>query len=390
MIKKLYVFLILLTCLMPFKLAQAVPGPEVKSNDAACPDSGLLGAGMIKYICWDCVLPVVLFGNGVGGNPAMPEGRYTALGCQCQIGSSPIYSFGAATGLRPMAIVAEVVRNPHCSPLLGGNSGMFGQSLLYSSNKKVKTGDGSERQYYNVNTWKFPLLSMVEALLDKNCNGGSTLFSLVGVATLSPYWKCDECSFAFNPEAAMFANPFFIMLATMDGLGVTASPDGWGNKKLRDTWLSVVGSWGSSLYPLTGNVPHSSSPPQGTVLVAAKAIALEHRLGRARRTMGADGLCGGAIYPFLPKTQYKISQVFPFPQAKNQSPDPVLGPIPGAPPACGGNTGTPCPKGGPPRSPCCNQFGESTLRWNEWRNMPGFEDYIYLVFRWTDCCILYL
>jgi conjugal transfer pilus assembly protein TraU len=143
-------------------------------------------------------------------------------------------------------------------------------------------------------------------------------------------------------------------LAIADGTMLTASPNGWGNSEERDSWFWTIGTWSGSLYPLTGNLPHSSSTPRESALVAAKSLALSHRVGQARKTMGEDNMCGGSIYPMLPKTQYKISQVFPQAQAS---------------------------------APCCNQLGETSMIWNEWRNQPGYDDYLFLIFRWTDCCI---
>jgi len=32
-------------------------------------------------------------------------------------------------------------------------------------------------------------------------------------------------------------------------------------------------------------------------------------------------------------------------------------------------------------------IGATSFRWGEWRNIPGYEDYIYLVWRWKDCCL---
>jgi hypothetical protein len=32
-------------------------------------------------------------------------------------------------------------------------------------------------------------------------------------------------------------------------------------------------------------------------------------------------------------------------------------------------------------------LGETPFRWGEYRNIPGYEDYIYWVWRWMDCCL---
>jgi conjugal transfer pilus assembly protein TraU len=227
-------------------------------------------------------------------------------------------------------------------------------SMQKGQAKKADTDDGEKKYYKNANSWSFPLLYMIEALLDKNCTGDATTINLIGLSSISPTWGNDELAFHLNPEAAVFSNPQMTFLAIADGTMLTASPNGWGNSEERDSWFWTIGTWSGSLYPLTGNLPHSSSTPRESALVAAKSLALSHRVGQARKTMGEDNMCGGSIYPMLPKTQYKISQVFPQAQAS---------------------------------APCCNQLGETSMIWNEWRNQPGYDDYLFLIFRWTDCCI---
>lgn len=364
------------------------PATTVKSVDSTCPNAGLLGAGMIKYICWECVLPIILYGIPIsaGNRSEIPQAAFSGFFCSCQIGTTGVYSEGVVSGLRTMAKVVEVVRNPHCSPLLGGLS-LFGDTLLKSPNKKAKLNSGGDKQYYNANTWSFPLLYMIEALISKNCTANFSTINLVGLSTVIPTWSNDELALAIQPETAVFANIFAVTINTADGLALTASPQGYGNLQIRDQMFGVIGLWGSSLPPYTGNVSHSSSAPQGSALIAARALALEFRVGKEKLTMGSASMCGGTIFPMLPKTQYKISQIFPMPQAENNPMPAALQNPPGAPPACGAAPLPACPPADMPRSRCCNQIGESTLKWNEWRTLPGFEDYIYLFFRWTDCCV---
>lgn len=360
-----------------------LPAITPRTTDGKCPSSGVLGAGLIDKICWDCIFPIIMFQIPFGGGQR-PDAANTNLMCSCELGSTGVNAPGISAGYRAMARVMEVVRDPHCSPFLGGVK-LFGESLMKTSPRKAKNATGSDKIYLNTNSWSFPLLYMIEALVDKNCNGDATAVNLIGLSTLSPTWANDELSFHLNPEAAVFANPLFLVSAIADGAMITASPDTWGNSQTRDTWMWSIGSWGSSLYPLTGNVPHSSSPPRETALVAAKSLALSHRIGQSRLTMGSSNMCGGNIYPMMPKTQYKISQLYPMAQASSR-PEAIQ--LPAGTMACGVPPMAPCVEPTTPTGPCCRQLGESTLKWSEWRNIPGFEDYIYLIYRWTDCCIL--
>ena len=115
-----------------------------------------------------------------------------------------------------------------------------------------------------------------------------------------------------------------------------------------------AGCWGS-LYPFTGNIPPNESPPRDSSLTATRAIAALHRRGLAQKTFGDAALCGGYIYPMIPKSQYKMSMLYPLAEA----------------------SGT-----------CCHPLGLSTMLWGEWRNIPAVgEDFVYLLWRYTDCCL---
>jgi conjugal transfer pilus assembly protein TraU len=68
--------------------------------------------------------------------------------------------------------------------------------------------------------------------------------------------------------------------------------------------------------------------------------------------MGDDALCGGYIFPTIPKTQYRLEMFFPVAETMDN-----------------------------------HAIGETPFRWGEWRNIPAFEDNVYWVWRWIDCCL---
>ena len=66
-------------------------------------------------------------------------------------------------------------------------------------------------------------------------------------------------------------------------------------------------------------------------------------------------LCRAQLEPFLPKSQYQLSQAYPRPEANNR-----------------------------------HAIGASTFAWGEHRALPGVgEDFVHLVWRWLDCCLTY-
>lgn len=164
------------------------------------------------------------------------------------------------------------------------------------------------------------------------------------LSEIDPTWNDDELCFYTMPEVVLFANPFAQMACLADAVAGLAGES-------IETLYWCAGNWGG-LYPFTGNVIQNNSRPLITSLAAARAIAALHRRGLAWKTMGDDALCGSYLFPTIPKDQYRMSMFFPVAESQDN-----------------------------------HVIGETPFRWGEWRNIPGFEDYVYLVWRWKDCCL---
>lgn len=108
--------------------------------------------------------------------------------------------------------------------------------------------------------------------------------------------------------------------------------------------------------PFTGRIPTLNGRPSEMSLASARVLAALHRRGLARQTVGDAALCEAPFALMLPKTQYRLSQFYPLPEANSN-----------------------------------HVIGESELRWGMWRNIPGVgEDHLYLIWRWHDCCLTWL
>jgi conjugal transfer pilus assembly protein TraU len=107
------------------------------------------------------------------------------------------------------------------------------------------------------------------------------------------------------------------------------------------------------MYPLSGISPTSyGTDPRITSLLSTRATASLHRRGLAWKTAGNDALCGGYIYPFIPKSQYRLSMFYPVAETDSN-----------------------------------HAIGETTFKWGAGRTYPGpGEDHLYLLWRWVDCC----
>ncbi|HCN7219872.1 TPA: TraU family protein, partial [Escherichia coli] len=79
------------------------------------------------------------------------------------------------------------------------------------------------------------------------------------------------------------------------------------------------------------------------------------------RTMGADAMCEKTWEYFTPRSQYRLSMLYPTPEANG--PD------------------------------CCHRLGDSVHDWSTLkggRKKIGIDNYVYMLWRYNDCCVRYI
>ena len=312
-----------------------------------CPDAGLLGPGLLNNICWECIFPIRigggLFATGGGDIPDRAAAEPICL-CDDKLGVPHI---GITWGMWEPARLVELVRAPGCSPVLAGAK-IEATGELQRGSRGGTLYDKGDRAFYHYHLWAFPLLAMLELFTPADCQRDAGIdMDLLYFSELDPTWIYDELAFFANPESAAVANPAAQAACIADAVAATAGEP-------LDQLFWCAGSWGS-LYPLAGSHLTHTSMPRNTSLLAIRSLAAMHRRGLARRTMGSDALCRAQIEPFLPKTQYQLSQAYPRPEANGR-----------------------------------HAVGESTFAWGEHRVLPAVgEDFVHLVWRWLDCCLTY-
>jgi conjugal transfer pilus assembly protein TraU len=335
---------------------------------AMCPNAHLWGTSLITNICWTCLFPMKIMGSVQLGSGSVPSGSSDEKVCICS-GSDGVPSIGFALGAWEPEALVELVRQPYCSPSLEGVR--IRNSFKLWGMKDGSDGGSSSNQFLNYHYFSFPLYEILSLLITPECNaGGFTDFDLLYVSEIDPTWSEDELAIFTQPEVAIASNPLLQAECPADcAAATTATP-------IDNLWW-CVGCWGN-LYPFVGNVPSGGSPPRVSSLLASRALAALHRRGLAWRTTGDDVLCGGVIDPMIPKSQYKMSMLFPVPEASSL----VQAPNGGA------NTDTDIPHTYNWSGTCCHNIGVPTFLWGEWRNIPSAgEDFVYLLWRWTDCCV---
>ena len=302
----------------------------------------------ISDICWKCMLPIKIGGTTIisSGQEGSVSGISSPI-CICD--DQRIYGI-PKIGLRitffePVRII-EVVREPGCSPTLGGlqifPDSWKGHGMIGVSN------DLTQNSFYHVHEFAYPVLYLLELLVSAMCfiNGG---VDLLYVTELDETWINSEVGSFLNPEAALFGSIAAKASCMADALAANFT---FGLEPL--FWCA--GAWGS-IYPLVGHDASSISPVQTTSLLAARFIAKMHRQGLRYGSLGINSLCNEYPIPVIKKSLYKLQMAYPVPQTIGV-----------------GNK-------------CCHPIGRTTFIWGAGRRYPvEGEDFSYVLFQKRECC----
>jgi conjugal transfer pilus assembly protein TraU len=343
---------------------------DVGQMKLMCPDAKLWGSNIINGICWSCLFPMKLMGVAQIGKGSVPPAATRKSTCKCD-GNGGVPDYGYTIGMWSPSRLVELVRQPYCSPSLGGM--VMRKTMRSFGTKDGTSGTTSDDSFYNYHYFAYPLYSILDLLVAPECDSdGYFDMDLMYMSELDPTWNEDELAMLTNPEVAVAANP--LMQASCVAECATATF----NRPVDTMWW-CAGCWGG-LYPFSGNEPAGDNPPRVTSLLATRAVAALHRRGLARKTVGDDALCGGQIYPMIPKSQYKMSMLFPIPEANNAVTIPTS--------STSAGTGNADIDSYQWDQKCCHYIGVPTMLWGEWRNVPATgEDFVYMLWRWIDCCV---
>ena len=348
-----------LTVVLLMSMAMSISAFERSS--AGCNDAKIFN-GIVKDICWSCFLPVRLMGAG-----SKPDGAADSKPlCMCK-DRAGVPEFGYQLGLWKPARLVEFVTTPWCSPTLGGmrlQDDMF--SLGRGAQDKSENTD-TQLSHYQYHYFSFPIFEMLEIIYLPNCGGDYIDFDLMYLSELDPTWQNDLLAILLSPEAFIFANPIAKAWCAADCTSITAG-------KTKESFYGCAGCDGS-LYPFTGNVEYSDDPVRVSSLLAQRVLASLHRKGIVKKTIGNAAMCKPEFWPMIPKSQYKLSMMYPVPEANSDR----------KPLTDGGTSSVAGSKN------CCHPLGESIHKWSTaagGRTRPGTEDYVYMLWLYHDCCVI--
>lgn len=348
--------------------------------DGLCPSANIFKS-LITDVCWDCMLPINI-GGVISTN--RPDGASEQKGlCNCP-DDLGVPEFGWPLPMWMPSRISEVVKMPWCSPALGGlklqddlTAGLGGQS-------NSSAGTKTDVAFYQYHWYASPFAEMLEMFFIPECNvDGVVDFDLMYMSEIDPTHKNDMLSLLLTVEAVAFASPLARLWCAGDCGLVTAG-------------LLTEDSWGcagcdGSLYPYTGNVDENEDPVSATSLITQRVIGGLHRKGLAPKTIGDIAMCSRQYWPTTPRTQYKASMLFPKAEA-SPSPTQAFFELDENGDVKKDTNDKPVVSENYEHSDlnCCHFLGESVHKWSTVRggmSIPGKEDYLYLIYRYKDCCV---
>ena len=320
-------------------------------QNAGCTNSHMFEK-MISATCWTCIFPIVTLGVAVGGSMSeAPDDRYKQWACMCRDRNGvPFYGF--TFGMWQPVKTIELVRMPGCLAMLNGTRiklkrlgyGGWDMDAVDNSGEGASTVSMS---YANYHMYAYPLLIMLKMSDSTECLKDKYMdLDILYMSEVDPTWNSDTIAFFTMPEVVLFANPVAELACSADASSTALY------KKPIQSLFWCAGSWGM-MYPLTGHVNYTAGAVEASSLMMARVLFVWHRRGLLRTTYGHDSLCNGGYTMHVPKTQYKMTMLYPVPETHSS-----------------------------------HVIGEMVLKWGAGRAVPVTgEDFIYLIWTWNDCCL---
>ncbi|HRJ52241.1 MAG TPA: TraU family protein [Candidatus Thiothrix moscowensis] len=258
--------------------------------------------------------------------------------CTCPAPAPIFVRIGIGISFWEPARVAEVVKKPFCSPLLGG-------ATLGDYGIAQGTNDASDERkaMYHAHYYIYPVLAWLNLLTSVTCVQAES-FDMLYLTELDPLWQDDELNTLLSPEAALFANPVAQAACGADCVAATA---GFSRQEL--FWCA--GCQGSN-YPMTGSSHHHTGGVESSTLMTERMLTKMHKQLLALNTSTNAAMCQSKPAPVVMKNQYKMQMLYPIP-ATQQKPQ---------------------------------TFGRTTMVSGAGKEFPGREDFAYLIFRRRLCC----
>jgi len=302
----------------------------------------------ITDICWSCVFPIYIGAMPVATIGQVDSGAsngYPTPICICPKATIPYFRIGIGVTFWEPARIAEAVREPWCSPMLGGISLGSASAAVVGQGGNRNTQENAESvSFYNVHWFVYPVMYWFNMMISENCVQ-SEQFDVAFMTELDPMWNNDEVTFVLNPEAVLFNNPIAQAACAADCVAASL----WNPL---DALFWCLGCQ-VGLHPLTGTVkPHEGGLASSTVAIQ-RLHAILHRTFLTMNVSTPLAMCFPLPAPIMQKSWYKTQLIRPIPITYAAHP-----------------------------------YGMTTNVWNMGKEFPlKGEDFAYMIWRRRVCCI---
>lgn len=385
-----FVFCILISSPLMFKTNTVNAAPSVNElGGDLCPNANI-AKGIITDICWSCLLPIRL--SGIGGEKPAGAASDSAF-CLCK-DKDNIPQIGMPLGFFQPSRIVSFSPTPYCMPSFGTRLVNTDPGHLTGVAKTDEPVEVEQTSFFHYKYWTFPLMQMLQMFTNADCSYDTfPAWDLAYFSEADPLYTDDMLSFLLFPESILFANPVALAVCTAECAAIAAG------QEVEETFFCA--GCNGNLYPMTGTVQTNDNPVRVTSLLTTRLLGVLHRRGQAMLTMGdhmTSGSCEPNYAPMIPKTQYRVSMLYPVPEARGNV-KPIVNSSNSSPEDAGvGGTSPPAGQGDagngqtsaarfPLNDKCCHRLGDSIFKWGLQRNIPTKEHFVYLIYRWNDCCL---
>lgn len=371
--------------------AQAQPNVSVDMNSTDTMSSLLCSKALhvmampVAFICVDSIFPIII------GGMATPTGRdgigdpwnSTRGGIACFCNEIP----GILVSMWIPDRMIEVVETPGCSPLTGINLGTalnVALSSVLPKGKDSTTSDGggnSQSGFRHFNIWQ-SILPWFLGLPVASC----APWMPFETSLISPPWNANDPvipNLLYPEWNLLYQSVIGFVQSTASCVNTTTGIRAL--QPIDDAMYWELGCWGKSL-PANGRYA-DNDPVRASSLIAGRSLFHSARFfgNGFWQSAGGQSVCGPVPTPFPQKSAFKYSMMYPFTETGMFDPaglasQAITSPL------------TSIEQLNPLSAvfgSCAHRLGESHWLWGMGKHkMTSPKDYIYMQWRWVDCCVL--
>lgn len=265
----------------------------------------------VKGLCWDCFFPIHFAGASLGSGS--DSGPVPPAVCTCPAPPPLFVRPGLGISYWSPDRVAEVVREPMCSPSLGGVK--LGHINISRGDDSGRVGSGGNKKsqgaFFYVHWIQWPLFSALGLVTGGElCQRTDTAIDFAWLSEMDPSWNDDELAFILAPESLLFASVAANAACAADTLHAQATNFGF------DSLYWCSGGHGA-VFPLSGHKQYYTGGVDSAMNLSHRVVFKLHRIGLLPDTSTLAALCSDVPQPLLRKSQYKMQ--IEYPRSQTQS-----------------------------------------------------------------------